>query len=87
MGPIRNNRTQKKSANAVGNRRHRYLAGVAMLTGDAEDLLFILYFETFPEQLARQFNPLDLLSRVPEYLSIMDDVHRWYAHPQSSLRF
>lgn len=46
------------------------IAGIAMLTGDAEDLLFILYFETFPEHWHGNFNPLDLLSRLPEFFTL-----------------
>ena len=43
------------------------VAGIAMLTGDAEDLLFILYFETIPEHWHGNFNLLDLLSRIPNF--------------------
>ena len=46
------------------------VAGLAMLTGDAEDLLFILYFETFPEHWHGNFNPLDLLSRIPNFFKL-----------------
>lgn len=46
------------------------IAGLAMLTGDAEDLLFILYFETFPEHWHGNFNPLDLLSRIPSFFKL-----------------
>jgi hypothetical protein len=40
------------------------IAGLAMLTGDAEDLLFILYFETFPEHWHGNGNPLELIKRI-----------------------
>ena len=40
-------------------------AGIAMLTGDAEDLLFILYFETFPEHYHDDYSPFKLLARIP----------------------
>lgn len=45
------------------------IAGLAMLTGDAEDLLFILYFETFPEHWHGNFNPWDLLMRIPDFFT------------------
>ena len=41
-----------------------------MLSGDAEDLLFILYFETFPEHWHGNYNPLDLLGRLPSFMHI-----------------
>ena len=43
------------------------VTALAMLTGDAEDLLFILYFETFPEHWHGNFNFLDLISRIPSF--------------------
>ena len=43
------------------------IAGLAMMTGDAEDLLFILYFETFPEHWHGNYNPVDLISRLPNF--------------------
>ncbi|MGC6509382.1 MAG: hypothetical protein ACON4U_13260 [Myxococcota bacterium] len=43
------------------------IAGIAMASGDAEDLLFILYFETFPEHWHGNYNPIDLLSRLPNF--------------------
>ncbi len=46
------------------------VSGLAMLTGDAEDLLFILYFETFPEHWHGNFNPLDLLRRIPSFFKL-----------------
>jgi hypothetical protein len=45
-------------------------AGLAVLTGDAEDLLFILWFETFPEHWHGNFSPVDLLSRVPGFYGL-----------------
>ena len=42
-------------------------AGLAVLSGDAVDLLFVLYFETFPEHWHGNYNPIDLLSRVPDF--------------------
>jgi hypothetical protein len=41
------------------------LAGV--ITGDLEDLLFILYFETFPEHWHGNYDAAALLSRVPSF--------------------
>lgn len=46
------------------------IAGLAMLTGDAEDLLFILYFETFPEHWHGNFNPFELLKRIPQFFKM-----------------
>ncbi|MBM74164.1 MAG: hypothetical protein CMK59_02080 [Proteobacteria bacterium] len=43
---------------------------VAVFTGDAEDLLFILYFETFPEHWHGNYSPIDLLSRVPSFYGL-----------------
>jgi hypothetical protein len=43
------------------------IGGLAYLSGDAEDILFILYFETFPEHWHDNYNPLELLSRMPEF--------------------
>ena len=45
------------------------ISGLAILTGDAEDLFFILYFETFPEHWHGNFNPLDLLKRIPIFFA------------------
>ena len=39
----------------------------AVFTGDAEDLLFILYFETFPEHWHDNYNILELLQRIPHF--------------------
>jgi len=43
------------------------IAGLAMLTGDAKDLLFILYFETFPEHWHGNYEAGHLLSRIPGF--------------------
>jgi len=40
---------------------------VLMFAGHAEDLLFILYFETFPEHWHGDYSPGSLLPRVPEF--------------------
>lgn len=39
----------------------------AVMSGDAEDLAFILYFETFPEHWHGNLDPMELLSRVPAF--------------------
>lgn len=39
----------------------------AIFLGDPEDVLFILYFETFPEHWHGNYNFLDLLSRYPNF--------------------
>ncbi len=43
------------------------LALVGVLTGDLEDLLFILYFETFPEHWHGEYALGELFSRVPGF--------------------
>lgn len=43
------------------------IAAVAAATGHAEDLLFILYFETFPEHWHDEYAPPTLASRVPGF--------------------
>ncbi len=43
---------------------------LAVQTGDAEDLLFVLYFETFPEHWHGETAPLTLISRVPEFYAL-----------------
>jgi hypothetical protein len=43
------------------------IAALAAATGHAEDLLFILYFETFPEHWHGEADPLALLTRVPGF--------------------
>ena len=43
------------------------IGGIAVLSGDAEDILFILYFETFPEHWHGNYNPVALISRMPEF--------------------
>jgi len=42
-------------------------AGLALVAGDAEDLLFILYFETFPEHWHGDYAANSLLPRIPEF--------------------
>lgn len=46
------------------------VAGIAVLTGDANDLGFILYFETFPEHWHDDYAPTTLLSRVPHFYAL-----------------
>lgn len=43
------------------------VAALAVWTGDAEDLLFILWFETFPEHWHGEHDPATLLSRAPGF--------------------
>jgi hypothetical protein len=43
------------------------VTGLAVLSGDAEDVLFILYFETFPEHWHNNYSLGDLLSRMPNF--------------------
>ena len=43
------------------------VAAAAVWTGDAEDLLFILWFETFPEHWHGNYDPGELLARVPDF--------------------
>ncbi len=43
------------------------IATAAVYTGDAEDLLFVLYFETFPEHWHDNYAPAELLARVPGF--------------------
>ena len=47
-----------------------FIGGIAYLTGDAEDILFILYFETFPEHWHDNYNPKDLLPRIPDFFAL-----------------
>ena len=42
-------------------------AVAAVLSGDAEDLAFILYFETFPEHWHGDHDPMALLRRIPAF--------------------
>jgi hypothetical protein len=44
---------------------------IATMTGDADDLLFILYFETFPEHWHGETAPLTLLGRVPHFAGLL----------------
>ncbi len=46
------------------------VAGLAIFTGDAEDLGFILYFETFPEHWHGDYNAPSLLPRIPEFYAL-----------------
>ena len=46
------------------------VAGLAVLTGDAEDLGFILYFETFPEHWHGDYKAGNLLARVPGFYAM-----------------
>ena len=43
------------------------IALIAALTGHADDLLFVLYFETFPEHWHDNYEPVELMSRVPGF--------------------
>ena len=43
------------------------VTGIAIISGDAVDLAFILYFETFPEHWHGNYAIGDLLSRVPGF--------------------
>ena len=43
------------------------VAVVAAATGHADDLLFILYFETFPEHWHGEYAPPTLMGRVPGF--------------------
>jgi len=45
-------------------------AGIAILTGDADDLLFIMYFETFPEHWHGNYDFGDLVSRIPGFFGL-----------------
>ena len=46
------------------------VAGLAVLTGDAEDLGFILYFETFPEHWHDDYQATNLLPRAPQFYAL-----------------
>lgn len=46
------------------------VAALGVMSGDLEDLLFILYFETFPEHWHGNYNPADLLARVPNFYTL-----------------
>jgi hypothetical protein len=43
------------------------VASLAVWSGDAEDLLFVLYFETFPEHWHDNYNIRELLPRAPDF--------------------
>ena len=43
------------------------LALIATQTGDADQLFEILYFETFPEHWHGNYNPADILPRIPNF--------------------
>ena len=43
------------------------VVGIGVALGEVEDLLFILWFETFPEHWHGSADPLALLSRVPDF--------------------
>jgi hypothetical protein len=43
------------------------IAYAGVISGDLEDLLFVLYFETFPEHWHGNSNPAELLARVPDF--------------------
>jgi hypothetical protein len=43
------------------------VSALAVWSGDAEDLLFILYFETFPEHWHDNYALMDLLPRAPDF--------------------
>jgi len=43
------------------------IAAAGVISGDLEDLLFILYFETFPEHWHGNYDPSDLIKRVPDF--------------------
>ena len=46
------------------------IAAVGVYTGVLEDLLFILYFETFPEHWHGEYSPTRLLPRVPGFYAL-----------------
>jgi hypothetical protein len=56
---------------AVGLAAMTCLTLIATMTGDADDLLFILYFETFPEHWHGETAPLTLLGRVPHFAGLL----------------
>ena len=47
------------------------VAALAAATGHAEDLLFVLYFETIPEHYHDEVAPPVLLARVPDFLALL----------------
>jgi hypothetical protein len=46
------------------------IAAIGVATGTLQDLLFILYFETFPEHWHGEFSPARLLPRVPGFYAL-----------------
>ena len=46
------------------------IAAIGVFTGVLEDLLFILYFETFPEHWHGEYSPTKLLPRVPGFYAL-----------------
>ena len=42
----------------------------AVFTGDAEDLAFVLYFETFPEHWHGEYGAAELLPRIPDFYAL-----------------
>ncbi len=46
------------------------IAAIAIITGDAEDLAFILYFETFPEHWHDEYSVAELLPRIPHFYGL-----------------
>ena len=55
------------------------VAAAAMATGHADDLLFVLYFETFPEHWHDDYAPTSLLPRIPAFYG------RWLAYTGGGL--
>ena len=55
------------------------IAFAAVFTGDAEDLAFILYFETFPEHWHGEYAASSLLPRIPAFYAI------WLAYSGGAL--
>ena len=47
------------------------LTALAVASGDAEDLLFVLYFETFPEHWHGETAPSALFPRVPQFFGLL----------------
>ncbi len=50
------------------------IAGLAVASGHADDLAFVLYFETFPEHWHGDYAPASLLPRIPAFYG------RWMAY-------
>ena len=46
------------------------IAAIGVFAGVLEDLLFILYFETFPEHWHGEYSPTKLLPRVPGFCAL-----------------